>query len=134
MKGFVEGDREKLDAHNTTSLGESTQPGVSTVNPSGVSSYVGRARNLSLEDKALLTGGDCESAIDRSFGILTIPTFPWVSSLNQGNGNVQLWDLLNANQDPLGSNVKAMMTLEYCPATELQRMEQELGLMTIERR
>ncbi|GJR48857.1 hypothetical protein Tco_1316960 [Tanacetum coccineum] len=26
------------------------------------------------------------------------------------------------------SNVKAMMTTEYCPATEIQRMEQELDL------
>ncbi|GKF51222.1 hypothetical protein Tco_0147689 [Tanacetum coccineum] len=31
----------------------------------------------------------------------------------------------NANQIPW-SNVKAMMTTEYCPATEIRRMEQEL--------
>ncbi|GKF28944.1 hypothetical protein Tco_0095286 [Tanacetum coccineum] len=35
--------------------------------------------------------------------------------------------LANANQIPW-SNVKAMMTTEYCPTTEIQRMEQELGL------
>ncbi|GJR55781.1 hypothetical protein Tco_0926463 [Tanacetum coccineum] len=33
--------------------------------------------------------------------------------------------LANANQIPW-SNVKAMMTTEYCPATKIQRMEQEL--------
>ncbi|GJT13892.1 putative reverse transcriptase domain-containing protein [Tanacetum coccineum] len=33
--------------------------------------------------------------------------------------------LANANQIPW-SNVKAMMTTEYCPTTEIQRMEQEL--------
>ncbi|GJR17242.1 hypothetical protein Tco_0965769 [Tanacetum coccineum] len=35
--------------------------------------------------------------------------------------------LANANQIPW-SNVKAMMTTEYCPATEIQRMEQELTI------
>ncbi|GKA15248.1 putative reverse transcriptase domain-containing protein [Tanacetum coccineum] len=29
------------------------------------------------------------------------------------------------------SNVKAMMTTEYCPATEIQRMEQELWTLTL---
>ncbi|GJS55135.1 putative reverse transcriptase domain-containing protein [Tanacetum coccineum] len=37
--------------------------------------------------------------------------------------------LANANQIPW-SNVKAMMTTEYCPATEIQRMEQELWTLT----
>ncbi|GKD16902.1 hypothetical protein Tco_1206060, partial [Tanacetum coccineum] len=36
----------------------------------------------------------------------------------------------NANQIPW-SNVKAMMTTEYCPATEIQRMEQELWTLTL---
>ncbi|GKC05351.1 putative reverse transcriptase domain-containing protein [Tanacetum coccineum] len=40
------------------------------------------------------------------------------------------WDLLIANQIPW-SNVKAMMTTEYCPATEIQRMEQELWTLTL---
>ncbi|GJT43821.1 putative reverse transcriptase domain-containing protein [Tanacetum coccineum] len=30
-----------------------------------------------------------------------------------------------------GGNVKAMMTTEYCPATEIQRMEQELWTLTL---
>ncbi|GKA30722.1 hypothetical protein Tco_0717027 [Tanacetum coccineum] len=38
--------------------------------------------------------------------------------------------LANANQIPW-SNVKAMMTTEYCPATEIQRMEQELWTLTL---
>ncbi|GJT18966.1 putative reverse transcriptase domain-containing protein [Tanacetum coccineum] len=32
--------------------------------------------------------------------------------------------------NPLG-NVKAMMTTEYCPATKIQRMEQELWTLTL---
>ncbi|GKA83279.1 putative reverse transcriptase domain-containing protein [Tanacetum coccineum] len=38
--------------------------------------------------------------------------------------------LANANQIPW-SNVKAMMTTEYCPTTEIQRMEQELWTLTL---
>ncbi|GKF59975.1 hypothetical protein Tco_0176761 [Tanacetum coccineum] len=46
-------------------------------------------------------------------------------ALTWWNGNVQTLGLANANHIPW-SNVKAMMTTEYCPATEIQRMEQEL--------
>ncbi|GJR23515.1 putative reverse transcriptase domain-containing protein [Tanacetum coccineum] len=46
------------------------------------------------------------------------------------NRNVQTLGLDNANQIPW-SNVKAMMTTEYCPATEIQRMEQELWTLTL---
>ncbi|GJU26563.1 hypothetical protein Tco_1165184 [Tanacetum coccineum] len=42
-------------------------------------------------------------------------------ALTWWNGNVQTLGLANANQIPW-SNVKAMMTTEYCPATESQRM------------
>ncbi|GJX09295.1 hypothetical protein Tco_0199154 [Tanacetum coccineum] len=38
--------------------------------------------------------------------------------------------LANANQIPW-SNVKAMMTTEYCPATEIEKMEQELWTLTL---
>ncbi|GJS21935.1 putative reverse transcriptase domain-containing protein [Tanacetum coccineum] len=44
--------------------------------------------------------------------------------------NVQTLGLANANQIPW-SNVKAMMTTEYCPTTEIQRMEQELWTLTL---
>ncbi|GJU01741.1 putative reverse transcriptase domain-containing protein, partial [Tanacetum coccineum] len=46
-------------------------------------------------------------------------------ALTWWNGNVQTLGLANANQIPW-SNVKAMMTTEYCLATEIQNMEQEL--------
>nr|GFB40090.1 hypothetical protein [Tanacetum cinerariifolium] len=46
-------------------------------------------------------------------------------TLTWWNGNVQTLGLANANQI-LWSNLKAMMTNEYCPATEIQKMEQEL--------
>ncbi|GJY28189.1 putative reverse transcriptase domain-containing protein [Tanacetum coccineum] len=46
-----------------------------------------------------------------------------------GKSSVTL-GLANANQIPW-SNVKAMMTTEYCPATEIQRMEQELWTLTL---
>ncbi|GJZ38274.1 hypothetical protein Tco_0584465 [Tanacetum coccineum] len=43
----------------------------------------------------------------------------WFEKIEQTLG------LANANQIPW-SNVKAMMTTEYCPATEIEKMEQEL--------
>ncbi|GKA65396.1 putative reverse transcriptase domain-containing protein, partial [Tanacetum coccineum] len=46
-------------------------------------------------------------------------------ALTWWNENVHTLGLANANQIPW-SNVKAMMTTEYCPAIEIQRMEQEL--------
>ncbi|GKE04949.1 putative reverse transcriptase domain-containing protein [Tanacetum coccineum] len=51
-------------------------------------------------------------------------------ALTWWNGNVQTLGLSNANQIPW-SNVKAMMTTEYCPATEIQNMEQELWTLTL---
>ncbi|GJR26014.1 putative reverse transcriptase domain-containing protein [Tanacetum coccineum] len=51
-------------------------------------------------------------------------------ALTWWNGNVQTLGLANANQIPY-SNVKAMMTTEYCLATEIQRMEQELWTLTL---
>ncbi|GJW29002.1 putative reverse transcriptase domain-containing protein [Tanacetum coccineum] len=51
-------------------------------------------------------------------------------ALTWWNGNVQTLGLANANQIPW-SNVKAMMTIEYCPATEIQMMEQELWTLTL---
>ncbi|GKE90437.1 putative reverse transcriptase domain-containing protein [Tanacetum coccineum] len=51
-------------------------------------------------------------------------------ALTWWNGNVQTLGLANANQIPW-SNVKAMMTTEYCPATEIQRMKQELWTLNL---
>ncbi|GJV47101.1 putative reverse transcriptase domain-containing protein [Tanacetum coccineum] len=51
-------------------------------------------------------------------------------ALTWWNRNVQTLGLANANQIPW-SNVKAMMTTEYCPATEIQRMKQELWTLTL---
>ncbi|GJV89678.1 putative reverse transcriptase domain-containing protein [Tanacetum coccineum] len=51
-------------------------------------------------------------------------------ALTWWNGNVQTLGHANANLIPW-SNVKAMMTTEYCPATEIQRMEQEIWTLTL---
>ncbi|GJU46910.1 putative reverse transcriptase domain-containing protein [Tanacetum coccineum] len=51
-------------------------------------------------------------------------------ALTWWNGNVQTLGLANANQIPW-VNVKAMMTTEYCPATEIEKMEQELWTLTL---
>ncbi|GJU26315.1 putative reverse transcriptase domain-containing protein [Tanacetum coccineum] len=51
-------------------------------------------------------------------------------ALTWWNKNVQTLGLANANQIAW-SNVKAMVTTEYFPATEIQRMEQELWTLTL---
>ncbi|GJZ52147.1 putative reverse transcriptase domain-containing protein [Tanacetum coccineum] len=51
-------------------------------------------------------------------------------ALTWWNENVQTLGLANANQIPW-SNIKDMMTTEYCPSTEIQRMEQELWTLTL---
>ncbi|GJX09949.1 putative reverse transcriptase domain-containing protein, partial [Tanacetum coccineum] len=51
-------------------------------------------------------------------------------ALTWWNKNVQTLGFANANQIPW-SNVKAMMTTEYCPTTKIQRMEQELWTLTL---
>ncbi|GJU34207.1 putative reverse transcriptase domain-containing protein [Tanacetum coccineum] len=51
-------------------------------------------------------------------------------ALTWWNRNVQTLGLANANQI-LWSNVKVMMTTEYCPATKIQKMEQELWTLTL---
>nr|GFB88464.1 hypothetical protein [Tanacetum cinerariifolium] len=51
-------------------------------------------------------------------------------ALTWWNGNVQTLGLANANQI-IWSNLKAMMTNEYCPATKIQKMEQELWTLTL---
>ncbi|GJT58011.1 putative reverse transcriptase domain-containing protein [Tanacetum coccineum] len=46
------------------------------------------------------------------------------------NGNVHTLGLVNANRIPW-TEFKSMMTTEYCPTTEIQRMEQELWTLTL---
>nr|GEU85540.1 hypothetical protein [Tanacetum cinerariifolium] len=49
----------------------------------------------------------------------------WIEKIEQWNENVHTLGLVNANRI-LWTEFKSMMTTEYCPATEIQRMEQEL--------
>ncbi|GKF18989.1 putative reverse transcriptase domain-containing protein [Tanacetum coccineum] len=51
-------------------------------------------------------------------------------ALTWWNGNVYTLGLVNANRIPW-NEFKAMMTTEYCPATKIQRMEQELWTLNL---
>ncbi|GKF04939.1 putative reverse transcriptase domain-containing protein [Tanacetum coccineum] len=51
-------------------------------------------------------------------------------ALTWWNGNVQTLGLANANRIPW-NEFKSMITTEYCPTTEIQRMEQELWTLTL---
>ncbi|GKC54477.1 putative reverse transcriptase domain-containing protein [Tanacetum coccineum] len=51
-------------------------------------------------------------------------------TLTWWNGNVHTLGLVNANRIPW-TEFKLMMTIEYCPATEIQRMEEELWTLTL---
>ncbi|GJU10269.1 putative reverse transcriptase domain-containing protein [Tanacetum coccineum] len=51
-------------------------------------------------------------------------------ALTWWNGNVHTLGLVNANHIPW-TEFKTMMTTKYCPATEIQRMEQELQTLTL---
>nr|GEU32338.1 hypothetical protein [Tanacetum cinerariifolium] len=48
------------------------------------------------------------------------------------NGNVHTLGLINADRISW-TEYKLMMTIEYCPATEIQRMKQELWTLTLKR-
>nr|GEX30469.1 hypothetical protein [Tanacetum cinerariifolium] len=51
-------------------------------------------------------------------------------ALTWWNGNVHTLGLVNANHIPW-AEFKSMMTTEYCPTTEIQRMEEELWTLTL---
>nr|GEV90403.1 hypothetical protein [Tanacetum cinerariifolium] len=51
----------------------------------------------------------------------------WIKKWNR---NVHTLGLVNANRIPW-TEFNSMMTTEYCPATEIQRMEQELWTLTL---
>ncbi|GKC22479.1 putative reverse transcriptase domain-containing protein, partial [Tanacetum coccineum] len=51
-------------------------------------------------------------------------------ALTWWNGNVHTLGLVNANRIPW-TEFKTMVTTEYCPAIEIQRMEQELWTLTL---
>nr|GEX39094.1 hypothetical protein [Tanacetum cinerariifolium] len=51
-------------------------------------------------------------------------------ALTWWNGNVHTLGLVNANRIPW-TEFKSMMTTEYCPATEIQRMEEEIWTLTL---
>ncbi|GJX34264.1 putative reverse transcriptase domain-containing protein [Tanacetum coccineum] len=51
-------------------------------------------------------------------------------ALTWWNGNVQTLGLVNANRIPW-TEFKSMMTTKYCPAAEIQRMEQDLWTLTL---
>nr|GEV73130.1 hypothetical protein [Tanacetum cinerariifolium] len=57
-------------------------------------------------------------------GVVGLSTFEG-RALTWWNGNVHTLGLVNANRIPW-TKFKSMMTTEYCPATEIQRMEEEL--------
>ncbi|GJY62435.1 putative reverse transcriptase domain-containing protein [Tanacetum coccineum] len=65
-----------------------------------------------------------ENELDVTFLLVRGRAQPW------WNGNASDIGHANANQIPW-SNVKAMMTTEYCPSTEIQKMEQELWTLTL---
>ncbi|GJZ02265.1 hypothetical protein Tco_0520226 [Tanacetum coccineum] len=54
-------------------------------------------------------------------------------ALTWWNGNIRTLGLENANKIPW-TEFKEMMTTEYCPDTEIQKMEQELWKTDLERR
>ncbi|GJW41593.1 putative reverse transcriptase domain-containing protein [Tanacetum coccineum] len=128
--------------------------------------------NLSLEDKALQTGGDCaenfmppeglkkksiKAVVEKRVAKGVVGLRRWIEKVEQvfetckcaeedkvmfvastfegrvltwWNGNVHTLGLVNANHIPW-TEFKTMMTTEYCPATEIQRMEQELWTLTL---
>ncbi|GKA89100.1 putative reverse transcriptase domain-containing protein [Tanacetum coccineum] len=111
--------------------------------------------NLSLEDKALLTGGDCNISVfsgssgrktpRNAGGTMNVhgcshKTFmngkPHTFNGTEGVVGLRRWIeklrkwLVNANHIPW-TEFKTMMTTEYCPATEIQRMKQELWTLTL---
>nr|GEX34759.1 hypothetical protein [Tanacetum cinerariifolium] len=51
-------------------------------------------------------------------------------ALTWWNGNVHTLGLFNANRIPW-TELKTMMTMEYCPVTEIQKMKQELWTLTL---
>ncbi|GJV75698.1 putative reverse transcriptase domain-containing protein [Tanacetum coccineum] len=51
-------------------------------------------------------------------------------ALTWWNGNVHTLGLVNANRIPW-TEFKTMITTEYCPAVEIQKMEQELWTLTL---
>nr|GEV70591.1 putative reverse transcriptase domain-containing protein [Tanacetum cinerariifolium] len=51
-------------------------------------------------------------------------------ALTWWNGNVHTLGLVNANRIPW-AEFKSMITTKYCPATEIQRMEEELWMLTL---
>nr|GFB98498.1 hypothetical protein [Tanacetum cinerariifolium] len=53
-------------------------------------------------------------------------------ALTWWNRNVHTLGLVNANRIPY-TEFKSMMTTEYCPATEIQRMEEELWTLTLKK-
>ncbi|GJS89154.1 putative reverse transcriptase domain-containing protein [Tanacetum coccineum] len=50
--------------------------------------------------------------------------------IKKWNGNVHTIGLVNANRIPW-TEFKSIMTTEYCPATKIQRMEEELWTLTL---
>ncbi|GJY79411.1 putative reverse transcriptase domain-containing protein [Tanacetum coccineum] len=109
-KAIEEYEKTRVDSNNT---GGSGSANIGTVAPDVHGSRVFEICKLLEDDKV-------------KFAVCTFEG----RALTWWNGNVQLLGLANANQIPW-SNVKAMMTTEYCPATEIQRMEQELWTLTL---
>ncbi|GKC04233.1 putative reverse transcriptase domain-containing protein [Tanacetum coccineum] len=72
------------------------------------------------------TGGIC---VEEDKVMFDASTFEG-RALTWWNGNVHTLGLVNANRIPW-TEFKSMMTTEYCPATEIQRMEQELWTLTL---
>ncbi|GJT83116.1 putative reverse transcriptase domain-containing protein [Tanacetum coccineum] len=117
-KAIEEYEKTRVDSKNTGGSGSANTGGTVAPDVQGCSYKIfmnGSAHSFQRDWKAYL--------------LVCVCTFE-SRALTWWNGNVQTLGLANANQIPW-SNVKAMMTTEYCPATEIQRMEQELWTLTL---
>ncbi|GJV68768.1 putative reverse transcriptase domain-containing protein [Tanacetum coccineum] len=83
-------------------------------------------------DSAGSSGGNPGNACAEEDKVMFAASTFECHTLTWWNGNVHTLGLVNANHIPW-IEFKKMMTTEYCPATEIQRIEQELWTLTLKR-
>ncbi|GJR41176.1 putative reverse transcriptase domain-containing protein [Tanacetum coccineum] len=112
-KAIEEYEKSKTNLDSAGSSGGNTGNVGGTVNVQGCS----HKTFMNGKPHSIMNGGCCWfKALDREGGA--------------SNGNVHTLGLVNANRIPW-TEFKTMMTTEYYPATEIQKMEQELWTLTL---
>nr|GEV40352.1 putative reverse transcriptase domain-containing protein [Tanacetum cinerariifolium] len=126
-EAIEEYERNRVDLGNASGSGETNTGGPVTVQGCSHKTFMnGKPHSFNGTEEQVFEICKCAEEDKVMFAASTFEG----RALTWWNGNVHTLGLVNANRIPW-TEFKSMITTEYCPATAIQRMEEELWTLTL---